>query len=210
MKLKCSTAICQIFAEPHKTVSAIWTITNVTKVFQWTLTIFPRILAKIKLNSFWNRFKQKSNFISTTYFDITGLSSLLGSLTNPTQDIKYIHVVNENLPPLNTLTSPRSHTFDNLVNVFLVAVTNSYARLHLIQHHETIEHPCLVFRHRLHCIRARPNLATIWETRRMNVGGTTWMNSSASASTTTHIETKAERPSAKFEAFVSNTIRPRR
>ena len=90
-----------------------------------------RSLAKIKLNSFWGKFGQKSNFSSTTYFDVNGLPSLFSTLTDPTQDIKDFCVINENLLLLKHAHKSEAIPFDKVSNVFLAAFTTSYARLHL-------------------------------------------------------------------------------
>ena len=90
-----------------------------------------RSLAKIKLNSFWGKFGQKSNFSSTTYFDVNGLPSLFSTLTDPTQDIKDFCVINENLLLLKHAHKSEAIPFDKVSNVFLSTFTTSYARLHL-------------------------------------------------------------------------------
>ena len=90
-----------------------------------------RSLAKAKLNSFWGKFGQKSNFSSTTYFDVNGLPSLFSTLTDPTQDIKDFCVINENLLLLKHAHKSEAIPFDKVSNVFLSTFTTSYARLHL-------------------------------------------------------------------------------
>ena len=90
-----------------------------------------RSLAKIKLNAFWGKFGQRTNFSTTTYCDESDLSRFFQTVTDPTQDIQDFHVVNDNLLLLKHRKKDYAVPFDKTGNVFLAAFTTCYGRLYL-------------------------------------------------------------------------------
>lgn len=90
-------------------------------------------LAKLLLNSFWRKFGQRMNFCKTQILHDSQTYVLFEQMANPTIEIQYFNVVNDNRLMLSTKQISENMCYPGHTNVFLASFTTCWERLKLYE-----------------------------------------------------------------------------